>query len=684
MVRTADVQHATGHKASEREQSHHFTGVDGLRAIAIIGVLLYHTRPSLLTGGLLGVTMFLVVSGFFITRSILNAVDRGTFAYVTYLKRRLRRIWPPVLGSIAFIAPLIYWCTPSLLAKVRADTLPSGLFVSNWVYIFRHDSYFAAAGLPSPLTPLWYTSLLMQFYVIWPFIMLLIWSWRTSREHRIGAIVVLIALSTLEMALMSVAGVDTSRMYYGLDTRAGELLVGALLAVVLHRRRPTTQPRSSGHRRQHATAAEAPMPTVVRTALPVLAAVGLIVMIVLFFVVHGESAGLYRGGFLLVALLSALLVYAAVRSNVVACALSIKPLRYLGSRSFSLYLVHFPLLEVMNPATRTTPIRWWEWIGQFLLIMVVAEAFYQLVEALRGTPLLPWLRSPSSAVRHAVPTPSQRASNATPSRRANTASTGTLRITSRIACALGVVTILVLLLPLHWDAIAQQRAQVLRPELAASATPSVGSSAAPSAAPSQSAAAQPKPSDQADAATAQTGHVTAEKVPFNLHTNDWQCDNAQKICQARVLVVGDSVTLGAQEAIMQHFPNAVVDAAVSRYPSSGVAAIHDHIDTGYDAQVVIVALGSNGTVVPEAIQGYLDAVQGRPLYIVLPRAPASWVDPNIALFRQWAADHDNMGLLDWQKLSGEHPEYLVDDGTHLTPSGQQAFATMLYDAVCPH
>ena len=206
--------------------SRHIAVLDGMRALAIIGVIGYHTRPSLLPGGFLGVTLFFVVSGFLLTRSMVNLFERLRFSYPHFLRGRVRRLWPSVLATIAGTAILVYCMAPSLLPKVRGDALPSALFYSNWSFIFRKLSYFQAAGLPSPLTHLWFTSLIMQFYVLWPLLFVLIFQLCRSRVARAAVIGALALASSLEMLLLYTPGQDTSRIYYGLDTRAAELLVG--------------------------------------------------------------------------------------------------------------------------------------------------------------------------------------------------------------------------------------------------------------------------------------------------------------------------------------------------------------------------------------------------------------------------------------------------------------------------
>ena len=201
----------------------HFRGIDGLRALAILGVIAFHTRPSLLQGGFIGVTMFFVITGFLATRSVLNMVDRtGSFGYGRYLIRRITRLWPVMLATIAVVPWLTWMFAPSLLQKVVSDSLPDALFASNWVYIFRKVPYFEAAGLPSPLTHLWFLGVTMQFYLVWPLLMVVLGKITKSKWVRSMAILVIMAASTADMVLLFDPA-NTSRVYYGTDTRLAEL-----------------------------------------------------------------------------------------------------------------------------------------------------------------------------------------------------------------------------------------------------------------------------------------------------------------------------------------------------------------------------------------------------------------------------------------------------------------------------
>lgn len=632
----------TAHAVPQRSQR--IAALDGLRALAIAGVVLYHLRPSRLTGGFLGVTLFFTLSGYLATKSIMRATARDGFSYPHYIARRTTRLMPPILATITLTAIATYIAAPSLPPKVQQDALPSVLFLSNWFYIFRNVSYFAAAGLPSPLTHLWFCGVQMQFYLVWPVILMVLCSKTRSRNTAIGVTITFILISTAAMALMFDPAADTSRVYYGTDARAAELLCGALAAIAAPRLREIL----SGN-------IPAPGASKGISKVNVVSLAWLAAVIVGAFTLTGENSLLYRGGFLLLALLTGLLIVCVQNTEcIVRRLLSVKPLVWLGQRSFSVYLVHYPLLLLMNPATRTTRIAWWEQALQLVVILAVAEVFYRLVEH-------PWSRKPAQ--------------------QDSTAKTRVLSPAVALS-ALGAACVLALAFaPLDWTGIATARAEQLRPELAQSATsPKDNGAGDKSAEPASNQDAQPNDAAQQKP---KEGPI-AEKVPKNLDWKSFTYDEASGTCDARVLMIGDSVTAGAQSGIQAALPNAYIDGVVSRqfYTFQDVYA---QDSANYDPSVVICALGTNGLIRdPQQVQDVINAVGGKPIYFVTVRVPLELQDRNNQTIRDACAQNDNAGVIDWNGASEGHSEYLVDDGTHLTQAGIDTYAALIRQAICGH
>jgi peptidoglycan/LPS O-acetylase OafA/YrhL len=342
--------------------------IDGLRAVAVIGVVLFHGGVSWLPGGFLGVDVFFVLSGYLITTLLLRErVATGRIDLREFWVRRLRRLVPALLvllAAVGIAAPFLI--EASQRASVRGDGLAALGYVANWRFIVTEQSYFA--GSPSPLRHLWSLSVEEQWYLAFPVVLAV--ALRSARRIRLVLAVLVVAAvaSAVWMAVLADGPVELSRAYYGTDTRAHTLLVGAVLALVaaqwpIHRLRRLLQLAGWGG------------------AAAVLAA---------FVLVEEVDRGMYRGGFLALALATAAVVAAVAlprggRGGPLAAALGWAPLVAVGKVSYGLYLWHWPVDVVLTPdRTGLDGDGWWQAPALLALRTAVAVAFtiasYRLVE----------------------------------------------------------------------------------------------------------------------------------------------------------------------------------------------------------------------------------------------------------------------------------------------------------------
>ena len=311
--------------------SAYLPGLDGLRAVAVLAVLAYHFGAPWLPGGLLGVGVFFTLSGFLITSLLLGAgAGQGRLDLTDFWVRRARRLLPALILVLAAVLAATALVSPEDLARELGATLAAMLYVSNWVDIVQGDSYFDRFAAPAPLDHLWSLAVEEQFYVFWPLLLVAILA--LVRGNRTAAAVITAVLAAGSFALMwalATPGFDNTRAYEGTDTRAGGLLIGAVLALLWARRRIDDG---------------APAPRI----LTPLGLVGLGVIAWLTAVMDDYSIALYRWGFLVLSL-ATLAVVAAVAHPATAMSriLGFAPLRWIGERSYGIYLWHLPVIVLL-------------------------------------------------------------------------------------------------------------------------------------------------------------------------------------------------------------------------------------------------------------------------------------------------------------------------------------------------
>lgn len=346
-------------------RARYLAGLDGIRALAVIAVFGYHLGFEKMSGGLLGVGVFFTLSGFLITRILLDSWTRtGSLELGRFWVRRARRLLPALLVVLTVVLAATALISPDQFAKRWGQSWTAALYFANWHTIGAEQSYFDRFMGPGPLDHLWSLSVEEQFYLVWPLVLLVaLVLLRASRRALVIGTAIACTASFVALAVLANPGFDNTRAYEGTDTRAGGILVGALLALTWE---------SLMRVRSH--------PRLVNTGVQVGGIVGLVVIGLLVAGTDDYSMSLYRWGLLLLSVATAALVAAvAWPGSVLNRVLGIAPLRWVGERSYGLYLWQLPVIAAVSTDTVASNRLWWS-VGLVAVTVALAEASWRLVE----------------------------------------------------------------------------------------------------------------------------------------------------------------------------------------------------------------------------------------------------------------------------------------------------------------
>ncbi len=637
--------------------------LDGLRAVAVVAVLLWHAEIAGLPGGFLGVESFFVVSGYLITSLLwTERLATGRTDVRAFWARRARRLLPALYLLLVVVMAALVLGWRELVAQARGDALAAAAYVSNWYQLLSEQSYFQEAGRPSPFRHLWSLAVEEQFYVLWPLLLLgLVAVWRGNRA-RVAATVGLMAVaSALAMAVAYAAGhepgssvpYDPSRLYYGLDTRAGGLLMGCALALVW---RPWERP--DGGR----------SPTVAGLRLPpwwgdAAGTAGLATLLLSFWQLGSDDPFVYTGGLQLVAVATTLVIAATTWPGpLLTRVLGARPLVALGRRSYSLYLWHWPVYVVTRPELDVPWSSGPTLVLRLVLSAAAAEVSYRFVELPVRNGALARARGRVRAAARA----------ATPERR---------RQLRRSWTAIGVGGLAVVLL-LGVAVVRAQPPPPLDSVLSIAGAPALAEEPGRAADPLVPTAAA-TPADADAAADEPTTTSSTNPPPPGADPNAITPGSPSTLPRPRVLAIGDSVMLGARSALAASIPGLAVDATVGRFMGEAEGLITSLAARGQLPGSVIVHLGSNGPATRSEVADLIVAANGRRVVLVTVKVPRRWESTSNAAIAAAAAGQPNVRVLDWKRLSGDCPDddLFFGDGFHLRPAGASCYADLIRDAL---
>lgn len=607
----------------------YITGLDGIRAIAVIMVLAYHLKLALFKSGFLGVTVFFVLSGYLITGILISEVEEeGTIDLKNFWLRRIRRLVPAVMSMAVVIIFVSAVVNRVIFTKGCKDFLASVLGFNNWWQIFNKVSYFEAAGVPSPFTHCWSLAIETQFYLIYPLILLGIYKLAKSRGEGRAKRGLLFAGVTLLLALISVILMivlfdpqqDASRVYYGTDTRVFSLLFGALLAILWEYRMVPRRLSASVNM--------------------VLGSVSFAVLFVMTIAINGSSNFWYRGGQFVGTILTVLVIYAVSgRKTWLSTFLSHPVLKWIGDRSYSIYLWHYPIILLISKGIKAS---WWITLIELVLSVVLAELSYRFIE----TPIRHGIIGEYLNILRSRPKSRQEKKRQVQvARRSLKVMAGTFVLTvSLILCMVFVPKKNALDTLQKREAKAKETDKMTEEQLA-----------------------KQKAKDSESDDTISTADLTDDEILEGLN----------------LLLIGDSIAVDVTDDFYKIFPNSVSDTKIGRITSLGKQVLDSYIDEKkWEGEGVIFASLSNSP-----INGELEDIREKigkdmPLFLTTVRIPHdTFEDESNSKIKKFVEENDHTYLIDWYAASEGHDEYFDADDTHLLLAGAKAYAKCIKEAV---
>ena len=642
-------------------------GLDGMRALAVVAVMVYHANPDWLPGGYLGVEVFFVISGYLITLLLISEKERtSTVDMKQFWFRRARRLLPALFTMLIALTIWTSLFEREALGKLRGDVIAALLYVSNWYQIWTGAGYTAANEF-APLRHLWSLAVEEQFYVVWPLVMFALLRGGSRRIADVSRWLVLAALGvTIVTALVytsgpigtpevtpdaywSVFGREISKFdwsYLGTFSRAAGLLLGAAFAMVW---RPVAVMRG-------------PLRTKGRL-LDLVALIGLLALaaMVWWMWLIGPDGGnpvLFRGGFLLCAIATLMMVAAVTHGRAVTSkVLSIPVLLWIGTRSYGLYLYHWPIYQIIRNIAGVH-LKFHEFALAMIATGIITELSYRFIETpirkgTLGASLSRIRRSPVSGPRTAL------------------YGIGAAVVALTLFAGFSLMTA-----PVEENEVRQTLDE------GAEFTCDVVSDPTCSGADVNDPSAATGPPAATDGATAPADATdpsgSAVVPPVVVETTTTTTAPAVPIAQ---FALGDSVMLGAAGELANR--QYTVDAKESRQFSDGVAIVEQLSADGRLGEVVVVHLGTNGNINSDDMTAMMNAMADVPQVLLLTiDVDRDWTDANNARIIDAASGYPNASVLYWADLADACPgDCYQNDGFHLRPDGQVYYAALIDGAL---
>lgn len=600
------------------KKTKYLPSIDSLRAIAVIAVIIYHIDANYLPGGFLGVDLFFVLSGYLISSLIIKEYkSTGTVNLYNFYVRRARRLLPAVYFMITVILIIITLFNGVLLKKSYLDALFGYIYSSNWWYIFHKLDYFDSFGSQSPFKHLWSLAIEEQFYMFFPLIFLIFnrKSKANNGNNKLNKNFIYVVLSLILVSLIAHILLfdinNINRIYFGTDTRAFSLLVGVVGAILY----PMDKLSERTTKKDNIT-------------YSIVSLVSILVLIGIMITTSEYNTWLYRGGFLLVAIIGLIIIISSGRQyTIMSKLLSFKPFVFIGKISYSLYLWHFPILVVTTPVSEIGNPNLFYVTLRIILIFLVATGSYMFVE----TPIrkLGFVNYINLLFKKIMKLKNN---------------------TKKIIFASIALVAVVFTMGVFGKSV---------PYLSTAFVTEMNSN------------------KESQFISNNNDNNTNNSSENKSDSNNQESNKSEDKKYSSLLVIGDSLTVDIGEKIKEKYPGAIIDGKISRQLTAATALADQYANYNNENTAVIFQLGTNGFFTESQVEELVKKFDKADIYFVNVKVPRTWEKTVNKELESLKERHSDITIIDWYSVANNNQNYFEPDKVHLNSEGVETMVSLI-------
>ena len=603
-------------------KSKYLPSIDSLRALAVLAVIIYHVDVNYLPGGFLGVDLFFVLSGYLISSLIIKEYKKtGSLNLYNFYIRRARRLLPAVYFMITVVLVVMVMFNGVLLKKSHLDAIFGYIYSSNWWYIFHKLDYFDSFGSQSPFKHLWSLAIEEQFYMIFPLLFLLINRKKKDKDgfYKLNRNFLYVILGVILVSLIAHIILfdinNISRIYFGTDTRAFSLLVGAVGAILYPMDKLNTKITPQEN-----------------LLYSVVSLISIAALITIMIYTSEYNTWLYRGGFLLVAILGIIIIISSGKQHtVMAKLLSFKPVVFIGKISYSLYLWHFPVLVLTTPVSEIGKPNIFFVVLRVILTFILAIISYALVE----TPIRKLgFKNYVSIIYKKIVKKSKK--------------------TKKIVASIATVVSILFVMGIFGKSV---------PYISTAFVKEMDSN---------------KESQYVNKGDNNQDNKQNQENKDNKENKDKKDDkqNEEKKYSS-VIVMGDSLTVDIGEKFQELYPGAVIDGKIGRQLYVAIEEAKDYAQYNNENSAIIFQLGTNGPFTESQIEDLVKVFDKADIYFVNIKVPRAWEKTVNTALKEAKEKHSNITIIDWYTVANSGKDLFEPDRVHLNQTGIKEMITLI-------